>query len=249
MPQAPPRAARHADGMNATQAPADIIAKLIADPRLPSGPDERFALYGVMGLPFASGHVLALRDAPAASIGPAFRSVWHRDPQGAWTFFSTVQPELGCPRYWGAGSRSEVVPAIDLTWTGPQAVRVRMGDRLDWRLELGQSVTSGFLSLVGGALPDAAWRSDAVLGAMGPVVGPLMRAGKVRLQGRTPNGQHFRAAPTQIWPVTASRAVLDGADLGEPGPVDGQARLGDLWLPQQGFFFAGTARFSGLADG
>jgi len=244
----PPRAARHASRMNATQTPADIIAKLIAAPELPSGADERFALYGVMGLPFASGHILALRDAPAASIGPAFRSVWHRDPAGAWAFYSTVQPELGCPRYWGAGSRSEVVPAIDVTWTGPQAVRVRMGDRLDWTLNLGQSVTSGFLSWVGGVLPEAAWRSDAMLGAMGPMVGPLMRAGKIRLHGRTPNGQHFKASPSQIWPVTASRAVLDGVDLGKPRPVADQARLGDLWLPQQGFFFAGSARFSEVVD-
>lgn len=71
----PPHSARHASCMNATQTPADIISKLIAAPELPSGPDERFALYGVMGLPFASGHILALRDAPAASISPAFRSV------------------------------------------------------------------------------------------------------------------------------------------------------------------------------
>ena len=39
-----------------------------------------------MGLPFASGHYLALRDFPAASFlpdsVPGYRSVWHRDPDG-----------------------------------------------------------------------------------------------------------------------------------------------------------------------
>jgi hypothetical protein len=39
---------------------------------------ERFAGYGVMGLPFRSGHYLALRHFPASSIGPGFRAVWHR---------------------------------------------------------------------------------------------------------------------------------------------------------------------------
>jgi hypothetical protein len=220
-----------------------VVAQLVADPRLPSGTAERFALYGVMGLPFASGHVLALRDAPVGSIGPAFRSVWHRDPVGAWTIFSTVEPDLGCPRYWGAGNRSEVVPGIDVAWIGPQALRVRMGDRLDWRLDLGESVATGLLSRVGRALPAAAWSNDAMLGLMGPVVGPALHAGRVRLQGLTPNGQHFKAAPTEVWPVTASHAVLDGTDLGAPGPVENQARLGDLWIPQQGLFFVGSVQF------
>ena len=44
---------------------------------LPSGGEERFAGYGVMGLPFASGHVLAMRRFPASSIGPGYSSVWH----------------------------------------------------------------------------------------------------------------------------------------------------------------------------
>lgn len=44
--------------------------------QLPPGDEERFAGYGVMGLPFASGHVLAMRRFPSSSIGPAYTSVW-----------------------------------------------------------------------------------------------------------------------------------------------------------------------------
>jgi hypothetical protein len=40
-------------------------------PELPSGGEERFTGFGVMGIPFASGHVLALRRFAASSIGPA----------------------------------------------------------------------------------------------------------------------------------------------------------------------------------
>ena len=58
-------------------------------PRLPEGDDERFTGYGVMGMPFASGHYLALRDMVASSVGPAYRAIWHRDPEGRWTIHTT----------------------------------------------------------------------------------------------------------------------------------------------------------------
>ena len=44
---------------------------------------ERFGGHRVIGLPFASGHYLVLRRFAAASIGPAYTSVWWRDPSGA----------------------------------------------------------------------------------------------------------------------------------------------------------------------
>ena len=45
---------------------------------LPRGDGERYAGYAIMGLPFRSGHVLAMRRSPASSIGPAYTSIWHR---------------------------------------------------------------------------------------------------------------------------------------------------------------------------
>jgi hypothetical protein len=63
------------------RAPRDVAAASIGTPALPGDAEERFAGYGVMGLPFRSGHYLALRHFPATSIGPGFRAVWHRDPQ------------------------------------------------------------------------------------------------------------------------------------------------------------------------
>ena len=75
--------------MNTTMSPRTAAAAVARDPHLPSGPDEAVTGFGVMGLPFASGHYLSLRDFPAASFLPGaagYRSVWHRDPAGAWTF-------------------------------------------------------------------------------------------------------------------------------------------------------------------
>jgi hypothetical protein len=37
--------------------------------QLPSGNEERFAGYGVMGVPFTSGDLLAMRRFPASSLG------------------------------------------------------------------------------------------------------------------------------------------------------------------------------------
>ena len=79
------KASQH-DGMTTTPEAAAAATKH-AD--LPSGDDERVVGFGVMGLPFASGHYLAFRDFPATSFSPAYLSVWHRNPEGVWTFYAT----------------------------------------------------------------------------------------------------------------------------------------------------------------
>ena len=42
---------------------------------IPDGRGDRFSGYAVIGLPFSSGHVLALRCFPASSLGAAYTSV------------------------------------------------------------------------------------------------------------------------------------------------------------------------------
>ena len=202
-----------------------------------------------MGLAFSSGHYLALRDMAATSIGPAYRSVWHRDPAGAWTMFTTTDPELSCPRYFGAAcAQIERVAGIDATWTDGDMLHVRMGDRLSWQVQLGRSASTRLMSGMGRMMPARAWRSDVLMAAMGPMAGPMLRSGRVRLRGQTPNRQHFRAAPVRVWRVIDSTAVLDGVELGRPGPLDQQTRLGDFWLPQRGIFFLATAEFEAADD-
>jgi hypothetical protein len=230
--------------MTTAQTPAAVVARQGADPQLPRGDGERFIGSGVMGLAFASGHYLALRNMTASSIGPAYRTLWHRDPAGAWTIFTTTDPELSCPRYFGAAcSHVERVADIDVTWAGDYTLRVRMGHRLDWRVDLGRTSSTRLMSRMGRAMPVRAWRSDTLMGAMGPVAGPILHSGRIRLHGQTPNRQHFRAAPVHVWRVTDSSAVLDQVDLGRPGPLDHQTRLGDFWMPQRGIFFVATAEF------
>src|SRR5215467_4689301 len=99
--------------------PRKLVQRIEETALLPAGNSGRFAGYAVIGLPLRSGHVLALHRFPASSVGAGYTSVWHRDPQRAWTFYSTANPELGCSRYWGREITRNVVAPIGIDWTGP----------------------------------------------------------------------------------------------------------------------------------
>jgi hypothetical protein len=211
---------------------------------LPDVPHERFSGYAIMGLPFASGHILAMRRFTGSSVGPGYSSVWHRDPSGAWRFHSNVPPRQACTRYLGENSTETHVSEILLDWPGEHRLVVRVpAIALEWEVEFTTTAASGFMNAVASALPRSAWRNPAVLAAMGAVAGPLLGIGAIGLQGTTPNGQHFVANPRVIWLAERSRAVLAGQDFGPPGPVRPQARLRDVWIPQRGVLAVGEAYF------
>jgi hypothetical protein len=224
---------------------ADAAAETEARAELPGGAEERFAGYGVMGLPFASGHVLAMRRFPASSIGPRYTSIWHRDPAGAWTFWQDQPADLACPRYFGAALAEARQADIELEWTGPDTLRLAVpAERFEWVSTFRPAVVTTVLNGVGSVLPDRWWRSDRVLSVLGPVAGAALRAGHVGLAGEVPNGQHFQANPLKVWLVAESTASLAGVDFGSPGRLEEQARLGDFWIPQRGVFAVGRAFFS-----
>jgi hypothetical protein len=227
------------------QTPRSAAEAATASPALPVGDDERFAGYGVMGLPFGSGHYLAFRCWPRTSIGAGHRAVWHRDPGGTWTFYATQPPELSCARYLSAATTSEPVTcAIDASWTGPGSLRVTIaGGVLSWDIGIRATAATRLMTASAAAMPSPAWDSRLIMAAMGHIAGPVLGAGRVRLAGHMPNGQAFLAAPLRVWAIGASRAVLHGADLGTAGPLPEQARLGDFWMPQRGIFAVGRARF------
>jgi hypothetical protein len=102
----------------------DTVETIERDAPLLDGTGDRFSGYSIIALPFQSGHVLALRRFSALSIGPGYTSVWHRDPSGFRTFYSTVTPDLSCPRYFGGRVERNVVTAIDITWVDSMRFRV-----------------------------------------------------------------------------------------------------------------------------
>lgn len=223
------------------KAPSQLAQQAEDYPTLPPGPGERLAGYGVMGLPFVSGHVLGLRRWTASSVGEGFTSVWHRDPAGRWTFYESAGAETACARYFGDEADQVHVEPIDLTWVGDRQLRIRTvdSDHLVWSVELGSTPMTRMMTLAGAGLPTRAWRSRPVLRTMGNISGRMLRVGTVRLTGQTSNGQQFDANPLKIWSVTASHAVVEGEDLGPVGPLIEQAHLADFYIPQGGIFAIG----------
>jgi hypothetical protein len=229
------------------KSPAQFAQAVEERPVLPPGDCERVSGYGVMGLPFASGHVLGLRRWTASSVGDRFTSIWHRDPTGRWTFYESVACEVACHRYFGADVERVQEGPIDLKWEASNRLRVRTVDgAVDWEIAIRATIATWMMSVMGSMVPLAAWRSGPVLSAMGAVAGRALGVGKVQLTGTTSNRQHFDANPLRIWCVTASHAVVEGEALGPIGPLAEQAHMADFYFPQRGMFAVGRVFISPL---
>ena len=225
--------------------PAAYADEIERDTTVPAGSGERFSGYGVMGLPFRSGHILGLRRMPASSIGPGYRAVWHRDPTGRWTFYQDQPAELACTRYFGAAVDEVREGPIEIAWTGPRSFEVSArGGELAWTVELTSTPVTSALSRVASLLPERAWDSPSFLTVMSHAAGLALHAGRVRLTGRAPNGQRFVAKPLHLWVARASSARVHGGDLGAMGPAPEQAQLHDFAIPQRGVFVVGRTFFS-----
>jgi hypothetical protein len=216
--------------------PREIIRSIEESAALPAGTGDRFAGYAVIGLTFRSGHVLALRRFPASSVGPGYTSVWHRDPTGNWTFYSTVPRQQGCSRYFDSLVKREIVTPIDIVWTGSEQFRVLIGNSVQWELTLSQSTLSRLMNIGARVVPDEWWRKTMMLKIMGYAARVGLRTGKINLSGKTPNGNQFIANPRRMWLIDSSRAIVDRIDLGPVGALDQQANLNDFLIPQRGIF-------------
>lgn len=202
-----------ADARFMASTPRQAVSTIGVNLRLARGSDERFTGYGAMGVPFSGGHYLAFRDMLASSLGKTYRAIWHRDPAGRWTIFTTTDPDASCPRYFGSVTAVKQVPSIEVTWTDDWAVDVTMGARLSWRLRLGATPATRAMTSMGGITPQWAWNSDAVLGPMGSMAAGFLRWGGSICTGALPTakasrqrhcryGESSAATPnwtTQIW--------------------------------------------------
>jgi hypothetical protein len=226
------------------RAPREVITDLAAVAPRARARREQFTGFAVMGLPFTSGHVLGLRSWVSSSIGPPYTSVWHRDPDGRWSFWSTAAPSVSCTRYTGELSGDTRQSAVDIEWSAPDRMTVRSTDpALEWVLIFGTTTATRGLSAVARALPRAVLERDAVLRGMGPMAGRMLGAGRLAMTGRMPNGQRFRLMPSHVWRVAGSTARLEGHDLGAPAPQREQATIGDFRIPQRGLLAVGTVDF------
>ncbi|HKS90848.1 MAG TPA: hypothetical protein VJQ83_02880, partial [Tepidiformaceae bacterium] len=129
------------------QTPASIARQAEEHPELPKADCERVSGYGVMGLPFASGHVLGLRRWTASSIGDGFTSIWHRDPSGQWTFYETAPDGYACSRYFGGDADVLRIEPINLEWLDEHRLRIQTASRsVDWTIEMASTFVTRAMS-------------------------------------------------------------------------------------------------------
>lgn len=230
--------------------PRDLALWTERNAVLPDSTWERFSGYGIMGLPFDSGHVLALRRFTASSVGPGYTSVWHRTPTGRWTFYTDVDPAVSCPRYFSLEVAEAIKTEIVIEWTGAHQLVVTVPTApLEWTIDLEATWRSEFMNAMARLLPERLWRSPQMLSVMGRVAGRLLDVGEVGLWGLASNGHRFIANPRRIWMVAASQATLRGGILGTPEPLPDQASLRDFRIPQRGIFALGDALFKPPTNG
>lgn len=195
--------------------------------------------WGVFGLPFDSGHVLALRVFPENDFCP-YRSLWHRDPAGHWSIHvDGPRLDTACPRYYGTACAFTGFAKIDITWTGPSSLRVVV-DRLslEWTLTASDTSTLRFLNAVGAHLPAWTWRPRPLI-RMRELLARGLGMGNLTMSGVMPSGHFGTLMPQRMYLVEDSVATLDGVDLGRPSRSLPNPSIGDVPLPARGVLAIG----------
>jgi hypothetical protein len=194
--------------------------------------------WAVFGLPFDSGHVLALRIMPESSIAP-YRSLYHRDPLGNWALYVDGPKVCACTKYYGAACNLTGHTRIQLEWTGPATLRVTLDQPpLNWTLTATSDRRLDLINAVSAVLPLSSWRSSPLLRARERLA-KAMGLGELELSGTTPSGDVETLMPEQIYFIDESSASLEGVDLGRPVHLHENPRLGTLPLPARGILVRG----------
>lgn len=198
-------------------------------------PDHEYVMgWGVFGLPFDSGHVLALRVFPDNDFAP-YRTLWHRDPQGKWAIYvDGPRLDAACPRYYGAACEHTGFARISIAWTGPASLRVTMDDPvLDWTSTASSNRLLDALNAVSAALPLTTWRPSVLLRARESMA-RMLGMGRLALSGVMPSGHVGTLMPRRMYFIEESRASFDGVDLGRPAHVRPNPSIGAVPLPARG---------------
>jgi hypothetical protein len=197
--------------------------------------------WGVMGLPFDTGHVLALRVFPENDFGP-YKSLWHREPGGNWSIHvDGSRLDTACPRYYGAACTQTGFAHLELTWTGPATLQVTMDDpALEWTLTARSTTYLDLLNAMSAAMPTATWRPRALLRAREGIA-RMFGVGAIELSGVMPSGHTGTLMPKQMYFIDESRAVLGGVDFGQPTHLAQCPTIGAVPLPARGMLAIGEA--------
>ncbi len=208
---------------------------------------EWAAGYGVLGVHFESGDLIALRHFPHSAIG-AYSTVWHRSAEGIWRmYFDAPRSDLACPRYFSGALFDTERASIELAWPDDHTLDVRAHRRhlvdLFWRIRLGTSARTSLINIMSRLMPSRLTTTPAVLNAMARGSDALLGMGGFRASGASPNGQRFMLRPKWMAPIDSSSATLNNGDLGRMTTATDAAALGEFVIPRRPLFAAGWAFF------
>jgi hypothetical protein len=205
--------------------------------------------WGVMGLPFDSGHVLALRVFPENDFSP-YRTVWHRDPEGRWSIYvDGPRLDTACPRYYGPACANIDHAQIDIEWSGPASLQVTMdAPRLEWTVTATETPILRFVNAVSPRMPRWTWRSTSLVRARELLARRVLDMGDVRLSATMPSGHVGILMPERMYFINESTAVLNGADLGQTERASRNPQIGQLPLPARGVLAIGGAAWAILDE-
>jgi hypothetical protein len=226
--------------------PADLAAAIERDAGPLAGPADRFRGYGVLGLVFASGDLLAMRRFPSSSHESAHTSVWHRAVNGRWTLYADLGGDRGCARYFGSAIDEIAVTPIRVEWVSAHRLTISIdgGRLLHWSICLAASSRSHVITAVAPTIPAWCWNNTRARVALEALISTTFRLGRFHLAGRTPSGHSFRLRLQAVWHIQASRARFCGRELGALSSLDPQVALADFWIPRQGLFVVGDIEMS-----
>lgn len=198
--------------------------------------------YGVMVLPFSSGHLLGLRVFPDNTFAP-YRSVWHRTPDGAWSIYNDGHSlDTTCPRWWKPALEHAGLTDIELSWTGPNDLRVSMEEPdLEWNMSISASAPVRALNRLNAAQPSWLWRSEWFRSAEAAMARRIFGMGELQFSFETPTGMQAAVMPEQVFFISSSEARFKGEDLGHPVRLKENPTIGDVPLPKRPTFFTGAA--------
>jgi hypothetical protein len=170
---------------------------------------EHFRGYGVMSLPFSSGHLLGLRVFPENDFAP-YHSVWHRSPAGDWSIYNDGPSlQTTCPRWWGPALRHAELKSIDLMWTGPNRLRVEMENpSFLWEMNLSAPLLLRILNNMSAAMPLWTWKSAPLLRIREWMARNMPGMGDLHFSFMTPSGQPAIILPEEIFFIKSSKAIL-----------------------------------------
>ena len=205
---------------------------------------ERVNGFGVMALPFSSGHVLALRVFPENDFAP-YTTIWHRSPDRQWEMYvDSPSPDTACPRYFGTALSRVQASRIQLNWTGRSELRVSVDQpRLEWQMSMASSPLLRVMNVVSPRLSGRLWRNRVFLRFMERMAAHLLGMGDVTLHGTAPNGQQALLMPQRVFFIASSHAELEGESLGHPVRSRDNPLIGSMGLPARPTFAIGEAYF------